>query len=211
MGPVTCLEYLGIVLDTVKFESRLPMDKVNRICEFIRNVLGKRSCTKRKLLQLLGHLNFASRVIVPGRSFVSYLIDFSTHVKELHHYLTLNKECRVDLQFWLTFLSDRNSVNMFYDCLHTSSVDMELYIDASASKGFGAYYTGKWFSSAWSEDLPLVSDKTLSTAFLELYKGNNKITELRTILQRESPISDRYLGYLVGQRLEMEKHFVLVR
>jgi hypothetical protein len=187
------------------------MDKVNRICEFIRNVLGKRSCTKRKLLQLLGHLNFTSRVIVFGRSFVLYLIDFSTHVKELHHYLTLNKECRVDLQFWLTFLSDRNSVNMFYDCLHTSSVDMELYIDASASKGFGAYYTGKWFSSAWSEDLPLVSDKTLSTAFLELYKGNNKITELRTILQRESPISDRYLGYLVGQRLEMEKHFVLVR
>jgi hypothetical protein len=37
------------------------------------------------------------------------------------------------------------------------------------SKGFGGYYTGKWFSSAWSEDLPLVSDKTLSIAFLELY------------------------------------------
>ena len=32
VGPVTCLEYLGIVLDTVKFEARLPMDKVNRIC-----------------------------------------------------------------------------------------------------------------------------------------------------------------------------------
>jgi hypothetical protein len=46
---------------------------------------------------------------------------------------------------------------------------MELYTDASASKGFGGYYTGKWFSSAWSEDLPLVSDKTLSIAFLELY------------------------------------------
>jgi hypothetical protein len=38
VGPVTCLEYLGIILDTVKFEARLPMDKVNRICEFIRNV-----------------------------------------------------------------------------------------------------------------------------------------------------------------------------
>jgi hypothetical protein len=160
VGPVTCLEYLRIVLDTVKFEARLPMDKVHRICEFIRNVLGKRSCTKRKLLQLLGHLNFASRVIVFGRSFVLYLIDFSTHVKELHHYLTLNKECRVDLQYWLTFLSDWNSVNMFYDCLHTSSIDMALYTDASASKGFGGYYTCKWFSSAWSEDLPLVSDKT---------------------------------------------------
>jgi hypothetical protein len=26
---------------------------------------------------------------------------------------------------------------------------MELYTDASASKGFGGYYTGKWFSSAF--------------------------------------------------------------
>jgi hypothetical protein len=34
---------------------------------------------------------------------------------------------------------------------------------------FAENYTGKWFSSAWSEDLPLVSDKTLSIAFLELY------------------------------------------
>jgi hypothetical protein len=38
-----------------------------------------------------------------------------------------------------------NSV-YFDDCSHTSSVDMELYTDASASKGFGGYYTGKWFS-----------------------------------------------------------------
>ena len=106
VGPVTCLQYLGIALDTVKFEARLPMDKVNKICEFTRNELGKRPCTKRELLQLLEHLNFASRVIIPGRSFVSYLIDLATHVQELHHYLTLNKECRVDLQFWLTFLSD---------------------------------------------------------------------------------------------------------
>jgi hypothetical protein len=60
-------------------------------------------------------LHFQSLLIVPGRSFVSYLIDLSTHVKELHHYLTLNKECRVDLQFWLTFLSDWNGVNIAID------------------------------------------------------------------------------------------------
>jgi hypothetical protein len=96
-------------------------------------------------LQNLWKLMRLCIVIVPGRSFVSYLIDLSTRVKELHHYLTLIKECRVDLQFWLTFLSDWNGINMFYDCSHTSSVDMELYTDASASKGFGGYYTGKWF------------------------------------------------------------------
>jgi hypothetical protein len=56
----------------VKFEARLPMDKVNRICEFIRNVLGKRSCTKRELLQLLGHFSFASRVVDRYIKFVEY-------------------------------------------------------------------------------------------------------------------------------------------
>lgn len=67
---------------------------------------------------MLGNLNFASRVIISGRPFVSYLIDLSTHVKELHHYLTLTKECRVDLQFWFTFFkSDWNGLNMFYDWL----------------------------------------------------------------------------------------------
>ena len=102
LGPTTCLEFLGIILDKEKLEARLPQDKVNRICEFIKIILHKYSCTKRELLQLLGHMNFATSVIIPGRSFVSYLIELSTSVtvKELHYYVHLNKECRVDLQFY---------------------------------------------------------------------------------------------------------------
>ncbi|CAG2232425.1 unnamed protein product [Mytilus edulis] len=65
MGPLTCIEYLGIVLDTDKLEARLPANKVERICKFIISIIQKSTCTKRELLQLLGHLNFASRVIVP--------------------------------------------------------------------------------------------------------------------------------------------------
>jgi hypothetical protein len=102
LGPTTCLEYLGIILDIEKLEARLPQDKVDRICEFIKIILHESSCTKRELLQLLGHMNFATCVIIPGRSFVSYLIELSTSVtvKELHYYVHLNKECRVDLQFY---------------------------------------------------------------------------------------------------------------
>ena len=36
LGPTTCLEYLGIIFDTEKLEARLPQDKVDRICEFIK-------------------------------------------------------------------------------------------------------------------------------------------------------------------------------
>ncbi|CAG2215071.1 unnamed protein product [Mytilus edulis] len=177
MGPLTCIEYLGIVLDTDKLEARLPANKVERICKFIISIIQKSTCTKRELLQLLGHLNFASRVIVPGRSFVSYLIKLSTKVKELHFYVNLRKECRVDLEFWLRFLHNWNGINMFYDCNYTSNFDMQLYTDASSTIGYGGYYQGKWFCSTWPKELPSLNDKSLSMAFLELLEHTRDITD----------------------------------
>ncbi|CAG2249582.1 unnamed protein product [Mytilus edulis] len=61
VGPCTVIEYLGIILDTEKMETRLPLDKTSRISEFIKKFLNRQSCIKRELLQLLGHLNFAMR------------------------------------------------------------------------------------------------------------------------------------------------------
>ena len=73
-GPCTCLEYLGVILDSDKMQCRLPLGKIERILNFIKELLSKRSCTKRELLQQLGHMNFASRVILARRAFVSYLL-----------------------------------------------------------------------------------------------------------------------------------------
>ena len=145
-----------MILYTEKLEARLPQDKVDRICEFIKIVLNKSSCTKRELLQLLGHMNFVTRVIIPGRSFVSYLIELSTSVtvKELHYYGHLNKECRVDLQFWLPLLESWNGINMFHDNFYTSNFNVELYTDVSSTKGYGGYFPGKWFSPSWPNDIP---------------------------------------------------------
>ena len=50
---VTCIEYLGIILDSENMESRLPRNQVNRIIECIHFILSKRSYTKRELLQIL--------------------------------------------------------------------------------------------------------------------------------------------------------------
>lgn len=168
VGPTVCLEYLGIVLDSSKMEARLPVDKVQRIIQFIETLIGRSNCTKRQLLQLLGHFNFASRVILPGRSFVSYLIELSTTVKELWHLVTLNVQCREDLQMWHRFLTDWNGVSLFYDSELTPAPDMELYTDASLI-GFGAIYGKQWFYSKWPQELPTISDGDLSMAFRELY------------------------------------------
>ena len=166
--PTVCLEYLGVVLDSSKMEARLPLDKVSRIIEFIETLLNASSCSKRQLLQLLGHFNFASRVILPGRSFVSYLIDLSTSVKELWHHVYLDIHCREDLHMWHEFLRNWNGVSLFYDAEYTFDSDMELQTDSSLI-GFGGIFGSKWFCSEWPELLPAVPDGDLSMAFRELY------------------------------------------
>ena len=89
VGPCTVIENLGIILDTKKLEARLPQEKVIRICDFIKQFLNRNVCSKRELLQLLGHFNFAMRVIIPVRSFVSYLISLSTTVHGLKDQCTV--------------------------------------------------------------------------------------------------------------------------
>ena len=135
IGPSCCLEYLGIILDSERMEARLPLNKVQRIIKFIEELLAKPACTKLELLQLLGHFNFASRVIIPGRSFVSYLIHLSTTVKELWKQVRLDKSCRDDLKMWLRFLQGWNGVSLFYDSMFTCASDMTLYTDCVSRKG----------------------------------------------------------------------------
>ena len=76
LGPVKSLEFLGIHLDSVSMKASLPADKLGRIREAIRSVLGAQTMTKRELLSLLGHLNFAMRVMPQGRSFISRMLIF---------------------------------------------------------------------------------------------------------------------------------------
>ena len=72
-------------------EDGLPLNKVQRILKFIEGLLGETRCTKLQLLQQsMGHFNFASYVILPGRAFLSYLIQLSTTVIGLHKVVSLD-------------------------------------------------------------------------------------------------------------------------
>ena len=169
VGPTKVVEYLGVILDTDRFESRLPTDKLIRITDLLTDFLHRKTCTKRELLQLLGHLNFAMRIIIPGRSFVSHLLRLSTTVKELHHHVHLSAASREDIRMWMLFLRQWNGICMFHDVTTTAASDMELYTDAALTLGYGGYYNGHWFSEKWPSDLPEFRDITISMAFLELY------------------------------------------
>ncbi|XP_070539681.1 uncharacterized protein [Ptychodera flava] len=154
VGPVTILEYLGIELDTVKMEARLPHDKLSRIAALIQSFLSRTTCTKRELLSLLGHLNFACRVIIPGRTFISRLIEISKGARKLHYRIHLTAESRLDLRMWHRFLSSWNGVSMFLDSHATRASAIQLFTDASGI-GFGGYFQRQWFNARWPPHLKL--------------------------------------------------------
>ena len=79
-GPTTTIQFLGILLDTVAMELQLPADKLRRLKALIVKFKGKRSCTKRELLSLIGHLQHACQVVRPGRSFLRRMIELTNSI-----------------------------------------------------------------------------------------------------------------------------------
>ena len=98
-GPISVLDFLGIILDTEKMELRLPPEKLSQLRSMVKQWLHRKSCTKREILSLIGHLSHACKVIKPGRPFLRRLIELSIIAKELHHHLRLNVATRSDLHW----------------------------------------------------------------------------------------------------------------
>ena len=70
----TCLEFMGILLDSNKMEARLQVDKLVCIQEAPGQWTTRKSATLQELQSLIGTLQFASKVIAPGRPFLQRII-----------------------------------------------------------------------------------------------------------------------------------------
>ena len=148
-GPATVLTFLGIEIDTGAGVLRLPPDKLHRLQSLIVTWTGRRSCSKRELLSLVGQLQHACRVVRPGRTFLRRMIDLSSTAKELHHHIRLNVAFRSDLQWSALFLEGWNGVSLFTSVISRPPT-ATLTLDASGSWGCGAFTTGgHWFQFQW--------------------------------------------------------------
>ena len=81
----TILDVAGIELDTIEMTTRLPADKIRK-CEAAIAVLDqKKRVTLHQLQSVIGLLNFACSVIVPGRAFLRRLIDLTIGLTKPYH------------------------------------------------------------------------------------------------------------------------------
>jgi hypothetical protein len=149
--PTTTLTFLGLELDTVRFEVRLPEDKLISLRNRINHFKKKRTATLLELQSLIGLLNFACAVVPPGRAFLRRIIDLTMGLKKPFHHRNLNKEARADLQAWSLFLDHFNGRALFHSGVAHTSASLHLYTDAS-NAGFGAVFGRKWFYGTFSDD-----------------------------------------------------------
>ena len=105
-GPSTTITFLGIEIDSIKQELRLPEPKLVQLLQTLRLWVGRRSATKRQLQSLVGLLNHAASVVRPGRTFMHNLIDAMSIPKQQHHRVRLNLQCKADVTWWLAFMQD---------------------------------------------------------------------------------------------------------
>lgn len=160
----TTMTFLGIELDSVAMEARLPPEKIKKIQDLLLIFKRKKKATLKELQSLIGLLNFACCVVLPGRTFLRRLIDLTRGVTKPFYHISLNKESRLDLEAWFQFITHFNGKNMFLDQIWQTSSKLNLFTDAAGSLGFGALFEKNWFYGSFPEKY-----EDQSIAFKELF------------------------------------------
>lgn len=150
-GPCTTLSFAGIELDSQLQLARLPKDKLDKCIQLISDFLLRKKVTLVELQSLIGLLNFACSVIIPGRAFLRHLIDLTIELRAAHHRLRLTPKVKDDLRVWLNFLEEFNGKSFFLDEHWTNSNKLHLFTDAAGSLGFGAILGNHWCYGQWPQ------------------------------------------------------------
>ena len=86
-GPDKVLEFMGIILDSVKMEARPPPDKVNRIQAALASFKCWKSTTLKEWQSLICTLNSAFNVVPLGTPFLQRMVQITRNVSQTHNHI----------------------------------------------------------------------------------------------------------------------------
>lgn len=137
--------YLGITIDSVKMELRLPEGKLDKVKELLSTFENKKSASKHQLEKLAGSLAHCATVVRGGRTFCRRIYDackLASQNKSKH--VRLNVLIREDIKCWSKFASLFNG---------RAAIQNEWYmypmVSDSSGKGFAAYAGHDWIAGTW--------------------------------------------------------------
>ena len=146
VGPVQVIEFLGLTIDSVLMVVRVPNDKFQDISSILITMIKKCKATGYELESLAGKLNFISRIIPAGRSFIQRIYQVQIGIKKKLH-IDLKAPVLQDLHMWRTFSSKFRGWKIV-DMEQLSCHPLEVVADAagSAHLGWDAWlpHSGYW-------------------------------------------------------------------
>ena len=208
LGPYQLITFLGYELDTINMESRLPKEKIIKCREIVEYILQKDKITLKELQSVIGLLNFACNVVLPGRAFLRRLIDLTIGLTKPFYRVRVTRSVKDDLHVWLEFLCNFNGRCMFLPDKWLSSIDLKLYTDASGSIGYAAIFGSQWFYGVWDE-----SWRNRNIAVLEFYPIVLSVQTWATYFTNKCIVfhtDNQALVHVINKQTAKDKHIMFL-
>lgn len=145
--PSQTVRYLGIIIDTVEWELRLPQDKLTKLCSIVTEFQHKKHATKHQLLSLAGTLAHCAKLVKGGRTFSRRVINLAKVPVEMSDIIRLPLWFHDDINWWSHFAAIFNGkVSLMSNYIGNELV---IYTDSSL-KGFGGTMGLECFLGSWN-------------------------------------------------------------
>lgn len=144
-SPATVAKYLGIEIDSVLLELRLPMCKVRKMLEQVKLFKTKKKVAKKDIQRLTGLLAHCATVVKGGRTFCRRLYDLEKEAnRKGSRFVCLSPDAVEDLIWWERFGATFNGQSTIKKPIYP------LYPTSDASLlGFAAHLGVDWFCGVW--------------------------------------------------------------
>ena len=175
--PSTCVTYLGIIIDSVRMELRLPEGKLVKLINLIDLQLSKKRISKRELESLGGLLSHCAHVVKGGNFFCKSIYElYKVLMRKQSRFISIPDNVIADLMWVKKLCRFFNGSNKI--CKDTYPLTL---VSDSSFKGFGVYLGEDWAVGVWhDEDSIVLSTDCNHVAFrpvfdLQTYDNINEL------------------------------------
>ena len=146
--PSTCVTYLGVIIDSVRMELRLPEGKLVKLINLIDSQLSKKRVSKKDLESLGGLLSHCAHIVKGGKIFCKSIYElYKTLVRRNAKFIKVPDNVTDDLLWWKRLCRYFNGSSK----ICRESFPWPLVSDSSF-KGFGAYLGEDWVAGVWHDE-----------------------------------------------------------
>ena len=182
LSPQELAPIVVAAVDTEALLLQLPKEKLIELRQELSNCILQKTITKRELQSLTGFLQFATKVIWPGRPFQRQPYAMQSIRSYTGHHIHLSSEARADIMWWYLFTEKSNDIFLLWDS-HTLLPEFNTYSFASSSWSCEGCWGLCWFQFKWPEhlcSLPITTKELILVLVAVAIFGHRMVTWFNT-------------------------------